>query len=196
MFLALSQNDRNRIFPCGESFFGSQKLSLIHDALFKGGELFRIERFLNHDLILFFMCETRMEESLGDATIVGQYDETLGCFVEPADREDAWHLDDVSDGALFDALRRMRDDAPRFVVGDVDELAAIGLFDGDIVGIGDAHAELSLLSVDEDASLFDQRIRFTSGSDAMQREIAVETHRGRRVCWCWYDGLRFRHSAE
>ena len=65
MFLALSQDDRNRIFPCGESFFGSQKFSLIHDTLFKGGEIFVNGKRLNEP----WFVETKQSRDFADIEV-------------------------------------------------------------------------------------------------------------------------------
>src|SRR3989338_1288091 len=174
MFLTF--RERYRKFPLAEyldlAWFGyvaADIYSFLHLRL----EIIR-QDFRRHHLIFFLVRVFWIEQRVGDTPIVGEDNEPVGIFVEPADGEDAF------DGQnffyfLFALLRRVRDDAARFVVGEVA-----------VFGLPPLHFHLVLLlhliaqdrrpAVDRDEPLFDKGISLAPCAVFLQRQVLIDAH--------------------
>ncbi len=156
-------------------FDGAVEHAVDGGAFAQGGERVLIDRAVDADAVLARPAGGRKFEDAGEATVVGEDQETLGVDVEPADGDDARQV----------AGQRVEDGGAAFgVVVGGDE--ALGLVEEpgagpqpardflavhfDLVVVGDdGGGRVELAAVEADAAVLDQRLGLAAGGDAGAR---------------------------
>lgn len=152
-----------------------------------------------YEVFLFVRIEWR-EHAIGDAPVVGENHETVGILVETTNREDVTKRYNMFD-FLVTSLRRVGDDAARFVVGKIDILGGFLVSSEphfNVVVLVDLVTQHSQSTIEKDLLFFDELIGTSTGGLFFECQKLVDTHRKsrfRRHCK-WLRGVPLGFSCR
>ena len=155
---------------------GREGADAVHDhAVFELVDEFLVDAFGEGDAVLFFVLKFWIEETVGDAAVVGHDEESVRVLVETADREDGVTEFDHVEDVFFVALGACRDDADGLVVGVVYESLFVAFELYLVVYRVDLHAVDGLLTVYEYFACFDELVGLTARAEALVGHVFVDT---------------------
>lgn len=126
--------------------------------------------------VFFFVYIVRVQEFVGDPTVVCQYDQAVGIFVESSDGKNFFESDSVSD-VLFRALGGVCDNADWLIIGKIHKRFCFFIME-DFYAISFLYlvAKLRLRTIDEYLFFLDELVCSASGCVFFPCKVSVNTH--------------------
>lgn len=175
VLLSLGDGDREFFRVAHAYLAGLCAIAADVDASLHGSLERRRRRRERDDLIFFFVRMLRIKKCLGQAPVVSQDDESVRILIQTPDGEYARDWKDVFDLLLF-ALRRMRDHAAWFVVGDIAAFPRAEPSFYLVVGVY-AIAQCCARAVDRHEAFLDKLIGLAARAKLLMREVFIDSHR-------------------
>jgi len=146
---------------------------LEHGPLFETVDHVGADTLPYRDDVFLFVVIFRREESLRHPPVIGEDDESRGHLVESADREDPGNTGDIGYRLRRMPLFRIRQNATRFMIGEIVILPLIHVGDGHIVALVHAIRKNSRAAVYAHFPGPDKVIGPATRGDTRERQVAV-----------------------
>ena len=144
-----------------------------------------VDRTVGLDDVFFFVAIAGMHEVVGEATVVGEEDETCRVLVEATYREDTLgYIHDVEDG-FFAVLTARRDDVAGLVEGIVDEgcirAREVATVDDGVDGGIDDLTDSRRLTIHGHPAATDRLLGIAARAETCLAEVFMDAERSRRM---------------